>query len=161
MAYIKHDDLCGSFKGMFQNYLFSFSFLSHALTLITTHVSLCRRHTSSDSCSHRHTTRGAHTRSCKYGVLSVSCPLLLSRVTDPVSVSRSPMGRGNTRSVSRVHLVLSRFCWSIRTRPVPLLLFCPSLLQMTSFRTSQHLPPSRPLLPPRSTRMLPVSHPVY
>lgn len=81
--------------------------------------------------------------------------LLLFHVSDHLFVlSRSSMDRGNTRSVSRAHLVPSRFYWSTRTHPVPPLLFCPSLLQMMSFKASQHqqqhLPHSSLLLPPRS-----------
>lgn len=81
--------------------------------------------------------------------------LLLFHVSDHLFVLyRSSMDRGNTRSVSRAHLVPLRFYWSTRTHPVPPLLFCPSLPQMMSFKASrhqqQHLPHSSPLLPPRS-----------
>lgn len=122
----------------------------------------CRWHTPSNPCSHWHSTRGAHTRSRKLCIHSACNTILttavLSHISDEliVYVSRSSMDRGNTRSVWRVQLVPLRFCWSIRTRLVPLLLFCPSRLQMTSFRTSQHqrLPPNHPQLPPRCTLIL-------
>lgn len=133
-----------------------------------THSNTClsfflRWHTSSNPCSHWHATRGPHTRICKSCewsfcfLCSLGPATVLSSVSDWVYVflSRSSTDRGNTRSVSRVHLVPLRSCWSIRTRPVPLLLFCPSLHQMMSFKTSQrrHLPLSCPLLPPRSTQI--------
>lgn len=95
---------------------------------------------------------------CISNVPQVRLRVVFSHVSNRVfcvCVSRSSTDKESTRYVWRVRLVPSRFCWSIRTRPVPLLLFCPSLLQMTSFRTSQHrrLPPSCPLLPPRSTQI--------
>lgn len=122
--------------------------------------SFLRRHTPSYPCSHRHTARGPCSRGCKSVVYGVCFGLYLIQllsfhVSDHLFVlSRSSMDRGNTRSVSRAHLVPSRFYWSTRTHPVPPLLFCPSLLQMMSFKASrhrqQHLPHSSPLLPLRS-----------
>lgn len=69
--------------------------------------------------------------------------------------SRSLMDKGNTRFDWRVHPVPLRSCWSTRTHPVPLLLFCRSLLQMTSSRASQHRhpPPCSPLRPHRSSHI--------
>lgn len=81
-----------------------------------------------------------------------ACTFCLSHISHRACVSRSSTDKENTRYVWRVRLVPLRFCWSIRTRPVPLPSFCPSLLQMTSFRASlrRRLPPSCPLPPPRS-----------
>lgn len=168
MAYVKHEDLCGAFKGnclrhplFIDIFLFHIDHLQHSFhTLITCLSFLLRWHTPSYPRSHRHTTRGPHTRICKlcvwfvHSVRFIHPATVLSHVSDWLSFSsRSSTDRENTRSVSRVHLVPSRFCWSTRTRPVPLLLFCLSLLQMMSFKASQHryLPLSRPPLPPRST----------
>lgn len=132
---------------------------THTLTLFVPHCHLCicRWYSPSNPRAHWHTTRGAHTRSCKL-CINTECnwsliPAVLSNISNElvVFVFRSSMDRGNTRSVWRVQLVPLRFCWSIRTRPVPLLLFCPSRLQMTYFRTSQHqhLPPNYPQQPHR------------
>lgn len=171
MAYIKHEDLCGAFKGKyFRGSMVIDIFLWHShwqsqtqFPSLVTCLSFLRWHTPCDPCSHWHTTRGPHTRSCKlcvwfvHFVGSLGPATALSHVSDWVYVflSRSSTDRGNTRSVSRVHLDPLRFCLSIRTHPAPLPLFCPSLLQMTSFKASQrrHLPLIRPLLPPRSTQI--------
>lgn len=118
-----------------------------------------RWHSPGNPCSHWHTTRGPHTWICKsyvsFAPFLSSLGLFSCRVSDWINgfLFRSSTVSGNTRSASRVLLVPSRSCWSIRTRPVPLLLFCPSLLQMTSFKTSQHRRPPlsrRPLLSHRS-----------
>lgn len=165
MAYIKHEDLCGAFKGniVYTLGVFSVKINTHSFNLLSpacpsfagetllairapigTQLEVPIPETVSHVCMLLH-------------VPQVQLFVVWSLVSDRlfVCVSRSSTDKENTRSVWRVHLVPSRCCWSIRTRPVPLPLFCPSLLQMTSFRTSQHrrLPPSCPVLPPRSTQI--------
>lgn len=85
----------------------------------------------------------------------LSGPVVVSLISPTVRVCRFSMDSENTRSVLKVHLVPLKFYWSIKTPPVPLPLFCPFLLQMTSYRTSQlqHLPPRCPLPPHRSTQI--------
>lgn len=168
MAYIRHEDLCGAFKGNYFKcsivvdvFLWRSHWQSH-----TPFPSLACPSSSGDTLLAIRAPIGTQLEVpipesvsyVRHFLRSLGPATVLSLVSDWVYVflSRSSTDRGNTRSVSRVHLVPSRFCWSIRTRPVPLLLFCPSLLQMTSFKTSQrqHLPLSRSLLPPRSISFL-------
>lgn len=168
MAYIKHEDLCGAFKGdsdaeFSQTFFFSFCVLHiYSLKYSFHHSSPACPSSSGDTLLAIRAPIGTQLEvpipeavSYVCGILPVFIQMLLCLMSQTVDVflSRSLTARGNTRFVSRVHLVPSRFCWSIRTRPVPLLLFCPSLLQMMSFKASQHqhLPLCRPLLSPRST----------
>lgn len=153
MAYVKHEDLCGAFKGIYISCCLVLLTLKSWCVSKAPFFVFCRWHTLSYPCSNRNTARGARTRSCKFPhLVSFGLAVLWFLIWQLMCVClcRRSTDKGNTRSASRALLVPSRFYWSTRTLPVPLLLFCPSRLQMTSFKGYQHLPLSSPRQPHRS-----------
>lgn len=159
MAYIKHEDLCGAFKGTF--FFFNCVICLCCVCTQRSHHSssfFLRGHAAGNPGAHRNTARSSHTRICRlcemYICLHLATIVLLVSHWGHVSF-RFSMDRGSTRSISKARPVPLRSYWSTRTLPVPPPLCCQFLLLMRSCKASQHQQPRLPLsLPlPRSTQL--------
>lgn len=158
---MKHEDLCGAFKGSFLIWFF----ICVVLPVQSSHSSLSsflRGHAAGHPGTYWYTTGGSHPRNCRScGMYAWFRPSIQSQLCVKHHVGahvsfRFLKDRGSTKSTSKAQPVPLRFSWSTRTRPAPPPLYCQFPLQTKSSKASQHQRPPLSLPFPRSHTVIPL-----